>query len=175
MKYFDQRLIPAFKEHSSVWKLREMGVTDPENGLTNNPSESMNAVLRSLQQWKQVPLDVICVSLFHLSCYYQREITRAHHLCGTWILKEEFSYLQRDASLMPFLPKTVNLKDIVAKAREYTLQSFEENCTINSDPSLTDLDLDDPVSTSNNNKKKPKGDSQLALAQDAISDKRDCY
>ena len=83
LKYFEQRLIQTFKEHSSVWKLREMGLPNAENGLTNNPSESMNAVLHSLQQWKQVPLDVICVSLFHLSCYYQHEITRAHHLCGT--------------------------------------------------------------------------------------------
>jgi len=51
-----------------------MGISDPESGLTNNPSESMNAVRHRLQQWKQVPLDVIYVSLFHLSCYYQREI-----------------------------------------------------------------------------------------------------
>ena len=47
-----------------------MGIFDPENGLTNNPSESMNAVLHNLQQWKQVPLDVICISMFHLSCSY---------------------------------------------------------------------------------------------------------
>ena len=169
LKYFEQRLIPAFKEHSSIWKLREMGVSDPENGLTNNPSESMNAVLHSLQQWKQVPLDVICVSLFHLSCYYQREITRAHHLCGTWHLKEEFSYLQRDASLMPFLPKTIDPKEIVTKAREYTLESFKENCNTNSDAVLTD---DPPSTRLVNTKQKPKGSSQLALAQEALSDNR---
>jgi len=94
LSYFEQKLLPAFKDHSSIWKLREMGISDPENGLTNNSFESMNAVLYSLQQWKQVPLDVICVSLFHLSCYYQREIIRAHHLCGSWQLKNEFCYLQ---------------------------------------------------------------------------------
>jgi len=116
LKYFEQILIPAFKEHSSVWKLRKMGIPDPENRLTNNPSESMNAILRSLQQWKQVPLDVICVSLFHLSCYYECKIIRAHHLCSTWNLKALF-YLQRDASLMPFLPKTINPKEIVNRAR----------------------------------------------------------
>ena len=116
LKYFEQRLIPAFKEHSSIWKLREMGVPDPENGLTNNPPESMNTVFHSLQQWKQVSLDVMCVSLFHLSCYYQCEITRAHYLCGTWHLKEEFSYFQKDASLMPFLPKTIDPKEIFTQA-----------------------------------------------------------
>ena len=169
LKYFEQRLIPAFKEHSSIWKLREMGVSDPENGLTNNPSESMNAILHSLQQWKQVPLDVICVSLFHLSCYYQHEITRAHHLCGTWHLKEEFPHLQRDASLMPFLPKTIDPKEIVTKAREYTLESFKENCNTNSDAVLTD---DPPSTRLVNTKQKPKGSSQLALAQEVLSDNR---
>ena len=145
-----------------------MSVPDPENGLTNNPSESMNAMLCSLQQWKQVPLDVISVLLFHLSCYYQREITRAHHLCGTWNLKEKFSYLQRDASLMPFMPKTIDPKEIVIKAREYTLPPFEENCTTNSGSALTD----DPASiaTSSINKQKPKADSQVALAQATIND-----
>ena len=32
------------------------------DGITNNASESINAVLHSLQNWKQVPLDVFCVS-----------------------------------------------------------------------------------------------------------------
>ena len=97
LRYFEQKLLPAFKNHSSIWTLKEMGISDPENGLTNNPSESMNAVLHNLQQWKQVPLDVICVSLFHLSSYYQREIIRGQHLYGSWILKEEFSHLQHDS------------------------------------------------------------------------------
>jgi len=94
LNYFEVKLLPAFKEHSSIWKLKENGIPNPEHGLTNNASESMNAVLRSLQEWRQVPLDVICVSLYHLSCYYHREIVRAYHVCGMWQLKEEFIYLQ---------------------------------------------------------------------------------
>ena len=62
--YFNDRLLPAFKAHSAIWVLKSAGVLNPENGLTNNASESMNSVLHNLKQWKQVPLDVICVSLF---------------------------------------------------------------------------------------------------------------
>lgn len=54
LSYFEQKLLPAFSDHSSIWKFEEMGISDPENGLTNNSSESMNAVVHSLQQWKQV-------------------------------------------------------------------------------------------------------------------------
>ena len=32
-KYFEQKLLPAFKKHSSIWTLKEMGIVDPENGL----------------------------------------------------------------------------------------------------------------------------------------------
>ena len=164
LRYFEQKLLPAFKEHSSIWKLREMGVSDPENGLTNNPSESMNAVLHNLQQWKQVPLDVICVSLFHLSSYYQREIIRAYHLCGSWQLKEELSYLQRDASLMPFLPKAIDPKEIVAKARDRILPSYEEAspCSFR----------DDTTASVSSDKATCKLNSQLALAREVVHDKR---
>ena len=61
-----------------------------------------------------------------------------------------------------------NPKEIIIKAREYTLPSFEENRTTNSGPALAD----DPASTLSINKQKPKAGSQLALAQEAINGKR---
>ena len=70
LNYFEKRLIPTFKVHSSIWLLKSAGLPNPDNGITNNASESINAVLHSLQNWKQVPLDVVCVSLFHLCSYY---------------------------------------------------------------------------------------------------------
>ena len=165
LQYFEQKLLPAFKEHSSIWKLRDMGVSNPENGLTNNPAESMNAVLHNLQGWKQVPLDVICVSLFHLSCYYQRETIRAYHLCGSWQFKDAFTYLQRDPSLIPFLPKGIDPKDIVNKARE----GISFSC--NADEPCSDTDEPSNAKSSKANSI-IKGDSQLALAKEAIYDKR---
>ena len=93
LNYFESNLIPAFKIHSSIWVLKSAGVLNSHKGVTNNPSESMNAVLHSLQNWKQVPLDVICTSLYHLCTYYHREIERGIHNCGSWELCEEFSSL----------------------------------------------------------------------------------
>jgi len=163
LRYFEQKLLPAFKEHSSIWKLRGMGISNPENGITNNPAESMIAVLHNLQRWKQVPLDVICISLFHLSCYYQREAIRGYHLCGSWQFKDAFTYIQRDPSLIPFLPKGIYPKEIVAKAREGI---------------LLPCNADDPGSDEPSSPKLSKasstiqGNCQLALAREAIHDKR---
>lgn len=83
INYFEKNLLPAFKTRSSIWLLKSIGVENPDNGLTNNASESMNAVLHSLQNWKQVPLDIICVSIFHLTSFYYKETERAIHQCGS--------------------------------------------------------------------------------------------
>ena len=93
LNYFDNRLLPQFKAHASIWVLKAAGVQNPDLGITNNPSESMNAVLHALQNWKQVPLDMVCLSLYHLSNYYHREIQKATHQLGNWNLKDEYFHL----------------------------------------------------------------------------------
>lgn len=88
----------------------------------------MNAVLHHLQQWKQVPLDVICVSLFHLCSYYHREIERGFHQCGAMEVKDQFKFYERDPSLMPCMPKTVDPKEIVNMARGELMQFSNKEC-----------------------------------------------
>ena len=114
-QYFEGNLIPSFKLHASIWVLKAAGIPNPENGITNNPSESMNAVLHRLQQWKQVPLDVIAISLYHLSTFYYREIERSIHQCGHFKIKDQFDYLKREPSLMPRLQVAIDPKEIVDK------------------------------------------------------------
>ena len=80
--YFETNLLPVFKQNSSII-IKSAGDINPQNGITNNASESMNAVLHRLQNWKQVPLDISCYSLFQMCCYYQREIERVMWLMGS--------------------------------------------------------------------------------------------
>ena len=124
LNYFDNRLLPQFKAHASIWVLKAAGVQNPDLGITNNPSESMNAVLHALQNWKQVPLDMVCLSLYHLSNYYHREFQRAIHQLGNWNLKDEYFHLLREPSLMPFLPKVSDPKEIVDRVKSGLLPSF---------------------------------------------------
>lgn len=113
--YFTNNLIPSFKAHAAIWKLKAAGVADFVKGITNNPSESMNAVLRRLKNWKQVRLDVITISLYQLSIYYYREIERSFHQCGKWVVKDEFDHLKREPSLLPSFPRVYSPKEIVDK------------------------------------------------------------
>ena len=50
LHYFQKNIVLSFKGHAAIWTLKSAGVTNAENGLTNNASESFNAVLRRLQQ-----------------------------------------------------------------------------------------------------------------------------
>ena len=112
-QYFENNIIPSFKTHAAIWTLKLAGISNAENGLTNNASESMNAVICRLQQWKQVPVDVIVTSLHHLCIYYRREIERSVHQCGQWRIKDEFNYLKREPSLLPYMEVAPSPEDIV--------------------------------------------------------------
>ena len=151
-------LLPTFKAHSAIWHLKELGITNPENGVTNNAAESFNAVLHHLKQWKDVPLDIVCVSLFHLSSFYHLEIERGFHQCGPWEVKLDYMYQQRDPTLMPTLPKAIDPKEIVNRARGELLSSSDKK----ESEEVTSL-IDVP--------QKPGISSQLGLARDAVHKK----
>lgn len=157
LNYFVNNLIPVFKGHAAIWLLKEAGIHNPDRGITNNPSESMNAVLKRLKEWKQVPLDVICLSLYHLSIYYYRELERSIHQCGQWEVKEEFDYLRREPSLIPKLPVVITPKDIVEKVRMSSL-----------DISLVMEEMKEESPQNNIN----TGNTQVGLAYTALKDSR---
>ena len=165
--YFETKLLPTFKHSSSIWVLKSAGILHPENGITNNCSESMNAVLHRLQNWKQVPLDVVCYSLFQLSNFYLREIERGFHQCGSWEVHGEFSFLCRDPSMMPNLPKVIDPKEIVARAKgdiAGQLNGREDDGDGDSDSNNGDSAVN---CTTNSN----TPTTQLGLAHEAIRNK----
>lgn len=159
LNYFENKLLPVFKKYASIWVLRDAQVRNPSNGITNNPSESFNSVLHRLQQWKQVPLDVITVSLYYLSSYYQREITRSIHQCGIWQLKGEYDFLLRESSTMPRLPLVWDPKDIVEKVSASHSCDEQINATVLPQSTGTSITKSAPV----------KNDTHLGLANNAVS------
>ena len=161
-KYFEGKLLPAFKVHSSIWVLKSAGILNAENGVTNNAAESVNAVLHRLNRWKQVPLDIVCSSLYHLSSYYHHEIERGLHQCGSWQLKDAYAYYQRDPALMPQMAKPIDPKDIVSQARGEWLSAVN---------TISDIDMKESAKRSKNLKEVVVGSSQIGLAHDAVKKK----
>ena len=56
--------------------LEPLRIYHPFTGVTNNQSESFNATLKRLQGWREVPLDSIVLTLYHLQGFFHNEIQR---------------------------------------------------------------------------------------------------
>jgi hypothetical protein len=62
-------------------------VYDPFSGITNNISESMNTVIKRLNEWKETPVDAMVLFLYYLQIYYKTEILRGRCGIGEFKLK----------------------------------------------------------------------------------------
>ena len=65
------------------WAIGQYGIYNPFSGTTNNQSESINCVNKQLQNWHEVPLDCMALSLYYLQNYYMMGIYRGQHGIGS--------------------------------------------------------------------------------------------
>ena len=56
--------------------LEPLRIYHPFIGVTNKQSECFNATLKRLQGWREVPLDSIVLTLYHLQGFFHNEIQR---------------------------------------------------------------------------------------------------
>lgn len=75
------------------WILEKLGVYNPYSGVTSSQAESFNALL---QNWREVPVDAIILSLYYLRAYYFNEIQRGLCGLGNYQLLEQFSIARLD-------------------------------------------------------------------------------
>ena len=59
------------------WALEEVGLYNPYSGITNNQlqSEGLNHVLKTLNDWREMSIDCLMLSLYYLQGYYLSEIS----------------------------------------------------------------------------------------------------
>src|SRR6218665_3892502 len=82
--------------HSSInqlaaWELHQFGLED----ITTNQSESYNFVLKKLQDWKEAPIDALCLSLFRLCQFYIAELERGYAGLGNYTLSGGIPHVDR--------------------------------------------------------------------------------
>ena len=62
LEHFNKFVSPSIQYHSGKWVIEEYpGMFDPYSGITNNLSESMNAVLKGENDWKELPVDLLAL------------------------------------------------------------------------------------------------------------------
>ena len=126
-EYFSKIFHPLMNKLGS-WVLAEFGLSQ----ISANQSESFNAVLKRIQEWKEAPVDAMVLSLFRLTQFYITEIFRGRRLMGDFCLKIELLPLYRDD--LTAIPTAISPDDIVHRIRENLLQqgaAFETATTEN--------------------------------------------
>ena len=116
-KYFNKCVKPAILDHSGRWILEELNIYDSYSGVTTNAAESLNNVIKSLQRRKELPIDLINLTLFYLQKYVHTEIQCGRAGFGNFKLKDEYLYAKLDPSeiKLPQLNGTPN--DILQQAK----------------------------------------------------------
>ena len=88
-RYFNDRISPNLTKVCK-WAIDKITHFDLYSGITQNQSESMNKLLRSLNKWKEAPVDFVILSFLRLHQYYIKEISRGRTGLGNYKLKPQY-------------------------------------------------------------------------------------
>ena len=121
--YVSKNLKSDMTLHAAKWLIKPYNIFNPISGITNNASESMNAVLHRLVQWKEVPVDTMALCLYHLQNYYLNEVLRGLCDLGNYTLNSKFRHLKQDIDDVEFPTKLCDPNSIVDHVRD-TISDF---------------------------------------------------
>ena len=82
-------------------------------------SESMNRVIKDLQQWKEAPVDCMVLALYQLQTYYVNEIRRGFAGCGEYTLLKCYSSLKTVA--VNYIPSRTPNEIVIGIKNEHVL------------------------------------------------------
>ena len=90
LEHFNKFVSPSIQYHSGKWVIEEYPeMFDPYSGITNNLSESMNAVLKRENDWKELPVDLLALGFYYIQNFENYEILRGRSGMGNYHLKAE--------------------------------------------------------------------------------------
>ena len=123
------------------WILESLRIYNPYSGITNNQSEGFNTVLKRLQNWREVPVDAIVLTLYHLQAFYHNEIQRGFSGIGSYSLSAELVAAKRSPDEICTIP-TYSPEDIVSRIREdLDINPPSDNQTSSSSSSSSNSDI----------------------------------
>ncbi|CAC5412487.1 unnamed protein product [Mytilus coruscus] len=114
--------------HCGKWIINKYeNLYDPFSGVTNNACESMNAVIKRLNKYKELPVDCFVLSMYYLQVYYITEIQRGLAGVGNYNLRHEFRHARIPKDEI-CIPKRVIKPDDIVKHVMSETDSVREEC-----------------------------------------------
>ena len=88
-EYFRKSILPRISTFG-LWEIRKLFSFDVISGITTNQAEGFNFLLKSLQGWHVVPVDVIVYAFHMLQRFYLKEISRGKAGLGNYSLNSVY-------------------------------------------------------------------------------------
>ena len=141
--YFNRELKEDIRSDAARFVIERFDLYDPYSGVTNNPSEGLNFVMKQLLEWKEVPVDVMFLIIHKLQKYYEVEILRGRAGVGNLKLKSRHknASLNRDDLLIPDIE--CDPKEIVKNIKEgKTLDQLDDQRKMSSSTEVPEINRD---------------------------------
>ena len=121
-KYYTNEIAPDITSIAR-WVIEPYGVYDPYSGIPNNQAESLNFVLKQLQEWREAPIDCMALALHQLQSYYLVEVARGQHGLGNCHLHSQYLQLRE---FTPIPTSSFSPDEIVSRIRGKLAHSTEQ-------------------------------------------------
>ena len=108
-----------------VWSIQNYCKVDMINGITTNMSEGFNYLIKDFQNWKEVPLDCLLMSLKLIKGFYLEEIRRGKAGLGTYSLKKHLSKFRTNVEEFESRKLICHPKDIVESIRNTEIKAMD--------------------------------------------------
>ena len=118
------------------WALEEVGLYNPYSGITNNQSEGLNHVLKTLNDWREMSIDCLMLSLYYLQGYYLSKISHGQNELGTYHVHSRFK--NSFASVPMLQQKFYPPEEIVTKIKGELDESLKKRIDREEELSIVD-------------------------------------
>lgn len=103
MLYFNEYLLEIIRKRLGRWLLERYKLYHPQMGVIGARNLDLQVVIRQLQDLKEVTLDILLPSLYHLQLYLSTNVLKGFCGFGKYKLCPELNFLKReiDEIIMP--------------------------------------------------------------------------
>ena len=111
--YFDEYLLEIIRKRLGRWLLDKYKLYHPQMGVIGARNLDLQVVVRHLQELKEVTLDILIPSLYHLQLYLSTNITKGFCGIGKYRLSAELNFLKREVDEIILPTKMYEPQEIV--------------------------------------------------------------
>ena len=127
VNYFNEYLLEIIRKRLGRWLLDKYKLYHPQMGVIGARNLDLQVVVRHLQEIKEVTLDILLPSLYHLQIYLFANVMKGFCGIGKYKLSPELNFLKREPDELMLPTKMYEPQEIVniLKVRGISLV-FEE-------------------------------------------------